>query len=63
MRFSIFFKQWIQEELSTDISTRYQASENEVPINFPRTVERVLNIESPITTMDFHPVHEALLLG
>lgn len=49
-------------ESLTDISTLCQASENELPTEFPKTVERVLNIGSPPTTMDFHPVHEALLL-
>lgn len=46
----------------TDISTHCQASASELPAEFPKTVERVLNIESSPTTMDFHPVHEALLL-
>ncbi|KAH6804772.1 hypothetical protein C2S51_033019 [Perilla frutescens var. frutescens] len=49
-------------ESSSDISTRCQASENELPAEFPRTVERTLSIGCSPTTMDFHPVHEALLL-
>ena len=54
----------MQEEVSqTVISTRCQASRNEPPIDFPSTVERVLDIGSLMTSMDFHPVHEALLLG
>lgn len=53
----------MQVEPLTDISTHCQASASELPAEFPKTVERVLNIESSPTTMDFHPVHEALLLG
>ncbi|XP_047966388.1 topless-related protein 4-like [Salvia hispanica] len=53
----------IEEEVSqTVISTRCQASRNEPPIDFPSTVERVLDIGLLMTSMDFHPVHEALLL-
>ncbi|KAG6436112.1 hypothetical protein SASPL_100995 [Salvia splendens] len=52
-----------EEEVSqTVISTRCQASRNGPPIEFPSTVERVLDIGSSMTSMDFHPVHEALLL-
>ncbi|KAG6409470.1 hypothetical protein SASPL_127510 [Salvia splendens] len=52
-----------EEEVSQAvISTRCQASRNEPPIEFPSTVERVLDIGSSMTSMDFHPVHEALLL-
>ncbi|KAG6388102.1 hypothetical protein SASPL_153300 [Salvia splendens] len=52
-----------EEEVSqTVISTCCQASRNEPPIEFPSTVERVLDIGSFMTSIDFHPVHEALLL-
>ncbi|XP_042025232.1 protein TRACHEARY ELEMENT DIFFERENTIATION-RELATED 7A-like [Salvia splendens] len=52
-----------EEEVSQAvISTRCQASRNGPPIEFPSTVERVLDIGSSMTSMDFHPVHEALLL-
>ncbi|KAL1552241.1 hypothetical protein AAHA92_13063 [Salvia divinorum] len=51
-----------EEDSQTDISTRCQASRNELPVEFPSTVERVLDIGSSMTSMDFHPVQEALLL-
>ncbi|XP_042004368.1 topless-related protein 1-like [Salvia splendens] len=50
------------EGSQTDISTCCQASRKELPIEFPSTVERVLDMGSIMTSMDFHPVHEALLL-
>lgn len=59
----VFLKQCMQEESLTDITGHCQASANELPTEFPRTVERVLKTGSSMTSMDFHPVHEALLLG
>ncbi|KAL0291040.1 UNVERIFIED_CONTAM: Topless-related protein 1 [Sesamum angustifolium] len=47
---------------STEFSSRCQDSANELPVDFPRTLERILNVGSTPTTMDFHPVHETLLL-
>lgn len=58
-----FFEQYMQVEPLTDISTNCQGSASELPAEFPKTVERVLNIGCSPTTMDFHPVNEALLLG
>lgn len=47
----------------TDCLSRCQGSVNELPSEFPKTVERILNVGSSVTTMDFHPVLETLLLG
>ncbi|XP_011081521.1 protein TPR3-like isoform X3 [Sesamum indicum] len=47
---------------STEFLSRCQDSANELPVDFPRTLERILNVGSTPTTMDFHPVHETLLL-
>ncbi|KAI3467994.1 hypothetical protein Pfo_024657 [Paulownia fortunei] len=46
----------------TDFSSRCQDSATELPSEFPKTLERILNMGSSPTTMDFHPVHETLLL-
>lgn len=59
----VFLEQWMQEEPPKDVTAHCQASANELPTEFPRTVERILSTGSSMTTMDFHPVHEALLLG
>lgn len=53
----------MQEESPKDVTAHCQASVNELPTEFPRTVERILSTGSSMTTMDFHPVHEDLLLG
>ncbi|KAK4415399.1 Topless-related protein 1 [Sesamum alatum] len=47
---------------STDFSSRCQDSANELPVEFPRTLERILNVGSTPTTMDFHPARGTLLL-
>ncbi|KAL8496923.1 hypothetical protein ACS0TY_020562 [Phlomoides rotata] len=45
-----------------DCSSHCQGSADEIPSVFPKTVERILNVGSSVTTMDFHPVLETLLL-
>ncbi|KAL8496925.1 hypothetical protein ACS0TY_020564 [Phlomoides rotata] len=47
----------------SDSSSHCQGSADEIPSEFPKTVERILNVGSSVTTMDFHPVLETLLLG
>ncbi|KAL8501759.1 hypothetical protein ACS0TY_021034 [Phlomoides rotata] len=46
----------------SDSSSHCQGSADEIPSEFPKTVERILNVGSSVTTMDFHPVLETLLL-
>ncbi|KAG8375814.1 hypothetical protein BUALT_Bualt10G0139500 [Buddleja alternifolia] len=49
-------------ESPSELLSRCQGSANELPIEFPKTVERILYISSHPISMDFHPVHQTLLL-
>ncbi|KAL3650682.1 hypothetical protein CASFOL_007085 [Castilleja foliolosa] len=44
------------------VASHTDISGNELPDEFPRNVELVINMGSAVTTMDFNPVHETLLL-
>ncbi|GFQ00446.1 topless-related protein 1 [Phtheirospermum japonicum] len=50
------------EPVDDKVPSPTDISGNELPSEFPRNVERVINMGSAVKTMDFNPVHETLLL-